>query len=68
MQLTHLDLSKNQIVDLPENFGNLVKLKSLDLYANQITRLPLRYAGHLCSQAYTQVHRLTLRHNWLTLG
>nr|CAD7601732.1 unnamed protein product [Timema genevievae] len=42
--LTHLiklDLSKNQLTELPENFGDLVLLKHLDLYSNQLTHLPL---------------------------
>merc|ERR1719187_1323742 len=43
-QLTKLDLSKNQLVELPENFGQLKSLKSLDLYANQLERLPVSFA------------------------
>jgi Leucine-rich repeat (LRR) protein len=37
--LTHLiklDLSKNQLTELPENFGELVNLRHLDLYSNQV--------------------------------
>jgi len=44
--LTHLvklDLSKNQLTNLPENFGSLQKLQHLDLYNNKLTRLPLTF-------------------------
>ena len=33
--ITKLDLSKNGLTELPENFGNFKALKSLDLYANR---------------------------------
>lgn len=42
--LTKLDLSKNQIEELPENFGDLVKLKHLDLYRNNLKHLPLSFS------------------------
>ena len=38
--LIHLDLSKNQLSDLPEYFGQLTNLRHLDLYSNQLTKLP----------------------------
>lgn len=41
--LTKLDLSKNELTELPEDFGNLSKLKYLDLYRNKIERLPLSF-------------------------
>lgn len=42
--LVKLDLSKNQLKELPENFGELVKLKHLDLYKNQLQHLPLSFS------------------------
>lgn len=42
--LTKLDLSKNQLTELPENFGDLAKLKHLDLYQNQLQHLPLSFS------------------------
>ncbi|XP_039287436.1 leucine-rich repeat-containing protein 59-like [Nilaparvata lugens] len=44
--LTHLvklDLSKNQLTALPDNFGLLCNLKHLDLENNRITALPLSF-------------------------
>lgn len=42
--LTKLDLSKNELRELPEDFGNLNKLKYLDLYKNQLQHLPLSFS------------------------
>lgn len=42
--LVKLDLSKNQLKELPENFGELIKLKHLDLYKNQLQHLPLSFS------------------------
>lgn len=39
-----LDLSKNQLEELPENFGDLLKLKHLDLYNNKLQHLPLTFS------------------------
>lgn len=36
-----LDLSKNALKELPQEFGNLNQLKELDLYCNQLSSLPL---------------------------
>ena len=38
--LTTLDLSGNQLTDLPDSLGNLTALTTLDLSVNQLTRLP----------------------------
>lgn len=49
--LTHLvklDLSTNQLMELPDNFGLLVNLKHLDLYKNKLQTLPASF-GHLRS-------------------
>lgn len=46
MTLTHiikLDLGKNLLTELPENFGEMKQLKHLDLYHNQLTHLPLSF-------------------------
>ena len=43
-----LDLSKNQLSELPEYFGQLRALKHLDLYSNQLSRLPVGFC-HLKS-------------------
>lgn len=42
--MTKLDLSKNELRELPEDFGNLVRLKYLDLYKNQLQHLPLSFS------------------------
>uniref|UniRef100_A0A0A9W8D3 Leucine-rich repeat-containing protein 59 n=1 Tax=Lygus hesperus TaxID=30085 RepID=A0A0A9W8D3_LYGHE len=45
--LTHLiklDLSGNQLYELPDNFGLLVNLKHLDLYKNKLQTLPASFA------------------------
>lgn len=31
-----MDLSKNMLTELPENFGEMTQLRHLDLYANQV--------------------------------
>ena len=38
-----MDLSKNQLVELPEYFGQLRSLRHLDLYSNQLERLPVSF-------------------------
>jgi Leucine-rich repeat (LRR) protein len=38
-----LDLSKNRLTELPESFGDLIKLNRLDLYGNQLKTLPLSF-------------------------
>jgi len=42
--LISLDLSKNQLVELPSNIGLLSKLKKLDLYQNNLKMLPVGMA------------------------
>ena len=41
--LVQLDLSKNSLTELPEDFGKLIKLKKLDLLNNSISKLPLSF-------------------------
>ena len=36
-----MDLSKNQLVSLPDNFGELSRLQHLDLYENKLRTLPV---------------------------
>lgn len=40
-----LNLSKNLLKSLPENFGELINLKHLDLYNNKIQTLPLSFGS-----------------------
>ena len=39
-----LDLSKNQLTELPHGIGHLSNLKCLSLYGNQLTTLPLEFS------------------------
>lgn len=59
-QITRLDLSKNQIKFLPDDFGALINLRHLDLYSNKLEHLPLSF-GHLKKLKY-----LDLKGNPLT--
>ena len=43
--ILELDLSKNQLTELPESFGELAQLQKLDLYGNKLKELPLTFAG-----------------------
>ena len=60
MHLVSIDLSKNQLKQLPANFGSLRKLQHLDLYSNSLTSLPLS----LCYMK--QLQWLDLKDNPLT--
>ena len=42
--LVELDLSKNQITELPSCIGRLSNLKRLSLYGNQLKTLPLEFS------------------------
>ena len=55
-----LDLSGNQLTELPESLGQLTQLQSLDLSDNQLTELP-ESLGQL-----TQLQSLDLSNNQLT--
>lgn len=59
-RLVKLDLSKNQIKFLPDDFGLLRNLRHLDLYDNQLEHLPLSF-GDLTNLRY-----LDLKGNPLT--
>ena len=39
--MVQLDLSKNSLTELPEDFGDLSRLKKLDLLQNHLSELPL---------------------------
>nr|CAB3263527.1 leucine-rich repeat-containing protein 59-like [Phallusia mammillata] len=41
--LVKLDLSKNQLQELPEDFGKLEQLQHLDLYHNKLSILPVSF-------------------------
>ena len=47
MSLTHLKLSKNQLVTVPEQINKLKYLKTLDISSNRIRRLPLEVFENL---------------------
>lgn len=49
--MSRLDLSKNQLKFLTEDFCNLVNLKHLDLYNNQLENLPVNF-GRLSKLRY----------------
>lgn len=40
-----LDLARNELRELPQNFGLLVNLKHLDLYKNKLETLPLSFSN-----------------------
>ena len=42
--LVSLDLSKNQLTELPHGIGHLSNLKRLSLYGNQLKTLPLDFS------------------------
>ena len=39
-----MDLSKNHLESLPDDFGNLTRLQHLDLLQNQLTLLPVSFS------------------------
>ena len=43
--LVQLDLSKNQLMYLPDEFGQLTQLKRLDLLSNRLINLPLSFVN-----------------------
>lgn len=51
MRITRLDLSKNQLKFLTDDFGSLINLKHLDLYNNQLESLPVTF-GKLSKLRY----------------
>ena len=60
-----MDLSKNMLTEIPENFGEMVQLKHLDLYSNKVSvifhRIKLN-SMEICvtSKNYLQISRLPL--------
>ncbi len=42
--LVRLDLSKNALSKLPENFGALNNLQYVDLFSNKLTSLPVSFS------------------------
>lgn len=60
IQLTRLDLSKNNLTILPDDFGKLKNLRHLDLYNNKLEHVPISF-GNLKSLKY-----LDLKGNPLT--
>ena len=48
IHIVELDLSKNKIQTLPEDFGSLQRLQRLDLYQNQLVHIPISFC-HLKS-------------------
>ena len=60
--ITHLNLSFNQLSALPENFGNGFKnLKELSISGNQLTKLPDNFGNNLANLEY-----LNISYNQLT--
>lgn len=49
--MTRLDLSKNELKFLSDDFGNLINLKHLDLYNNHLENLPITF-GQLTKLRY----------------
>lgn len=54
-QIVKLDLSRNMLVELPENFGEMTQLKHLDLYANKVKKIFFLTSLHICIYPYTFV-------------
>ena len=57
--MENLDLSENQIAEIPKEISHLVKLKRLTLVSNRIKHLPESFYN------LVQLERLNLRHNRL---
>ena len=43
--LRYLNLQRNQLLELPENFGNLINLKILNLSYNKLEKLPTSFSN-----------------------
>lgn len=59
-RLTHLQLNRNKLVDIPDSLGNLPHLKLIDLTENQLTSIPSSLG------ACTSLSRLLLSSNRLS--
>lgn len=58
-QIVKLDLSRNMLVELPENFGKMIKLKHLDLYANKVKKCKFMFTS-LYIRLYIYIYILML--------
>ncbi|CAF1209394.1 unnamed protein product, partial [Didymodactylos carnosus] len=58
-----LDLSKNKLTSLPDNFGLMKSLKQLDLFDNRIRTLPISFC-ELTNLEYLDLKNNALEEEW----